>query len=298
MLVFQDFLTKWPLVFPMPDQKSQRIAELLVGEVIPLFGVPEALLSDRGTNLLSHLRYDICTLLGNIKLNTTAYHPQCDGMVERFNRTLKSHAAETGGHVWIAVGCVYTQRLIGLSQCSTRLDQREAIVPAVRNRLSYSHGSSSTRVRANRDTGLPGGSDPLSLYCKKASRRSNQGCPDPIRYDQRSKEGNYQLGDWVMVKFPQEETGRLRKISRPWHPLYRIIDRRDPDVTVVKIYAPQDGGASDSICTLPTTAALRFLLVWDQTLQPWETTQVGRPVASWRAVSTKAPIYRTWGSLS
>ena len=52
MLVFQDFLTKWPLVFPMPDQKSQRIAELLVGEVIPLFSVPEALLSDRGTNLL------------------------------------------------------------------------------------------------------------------------------------------------------------------------------------------------------------------------------------------------------
>ena len=30
VLVFQDFLTKWPLVFPMPDQKSQRIAELLV----------------------------------------------------------------------------------------------------------------------------------------------------------------------------------------------------------------------------------------------------------------------------
>ena len=82
VLVFQDFLTKWPLVFPMPDQKSQRIAELLVREVIPLFGVPEALLSDRGTNLLSHLMYDICTLLGITKLNTTAYHPQCDGMVE------------------------------------------------------------------------------------------------------------------------------------------------------------------------------------------------------------------------
>ena len=60
-------------------------------------------------------------------------------------------------------------------------------------------------------------------------------------YDQRSKEVNYQLGDWVMVKFPQEETGRLRKLSRPWHGPYRIIDRRDPDVTVVKIYAPQEG---------------------------------------------------------
>lgn len=49
----QDFLTKWPFAFPMIDQKTHLIAELLVTEVIPLFGVPEVLLSDTGT--LSHL---------------------------------------------------------------------------------------------------------------------------------------------------------------------------------------------------------------------------------------------------
>ena len=59
VVVFQDFLSKWPLVFPVPDQKTVRIARLLAEEVIPLFGVPEALLSDRGTNLLSHLMLDI-----------------------------------------------------------------------------------------------------------------------------------------------------------------------------------------------------------------------------------------------
>ena len=59
-------------------------------KIVPMFGVPEALLSDRGANLLSHLMLDVCRLLGIEKLNTTAYHPECDGMVERFNRTLKS----------------------------------------------------------------------------------------------------------------------------------------------------------------------------------------------------------------
>ena len=59
VLVFQDFLTKWPMVYPMPDQKSLRIAELLVNEVIPQFEVPESLLSDRGTNLLSYLMTDV-----------------------------------------------------------------------------------------------------------------------------------------------------------------------------------------------------------------------------------------------
>ena len=41
VIVFQDYLTKFPLVFPVPDQKTIRLSCLLVEEVIPLFGVPK-----------------------------------------------------------------------------------------------------------------------------------------------------------------------------------------------------------------------------------------------------------------
>lgn len=64
VLVFQDYLTKWPLVYFIPNQKRIKIAQTLVKEVIPFFGVPQALSSDRGTNLLSHSMRDICDLLG------------------------------------------------------------------------------------------------------------------------------------------------------------------------------------------------------------------------------------------
>ena len=88
------------MVFATPDQKAFRIARILAEEIVPIFGVPECLLSDRGTNLLSHLMKDICDFLGIKKLNTTGYHPQCDGMVERFNRTLiamlRKHADKYG----------------------------------------------------------------------------------------------------------------------------------------------------------------------------------------------------------
>ena len=88
------------MVFAKPDQKTEQIVQVLVKELIPFCGVCEALLSDRGTNLLSHVVLDVCELLGIKKLNTTAYHPQCDGLVERYNRTLKTaqrkHAARFG----------------------------------------------------------------------------------------------------------------------------------------------------------------------------------------------------------
>ena len=110
VVVVQDLFTKWPFAFAVPDQKTERIARLLAEEVIPCFGVPEALLSDRGTNLLSRLMIDLCKMLGIEKLNTTAYHPQCDGTVERFNRTLKTalrkHAAR--------FGCQWDQHLSGI----------------------------------------------------------------------------------------------------------------------------------------------------------------------------------------
>ena len=87
-IVFMDYLTKWPEVFPSTDQKAETIARLLVEHVVARHGVPEQLLSDRGPNFLSELLREVCTLLGIEKINTSGYHPQTDGLVERFNRTV------------------------------------------------------------------------------------------------------------------------------------------------------------------------------------------------------------------
>ena len=46
-------------MFAAPDQKAVRIAKLLE-ELIPMFGCPESLLSDRGTNLLATVMQDVC----------------------------------------------------------------------------------------------------------------------------------------------------------------------------------------------------------------------------------------------
>ena len=54
-IVFVDYLTKWPEVFPAKDQSALTIARLLVGKVVTRHGVPAQLLSDRGASFLSNL---------------------------------------------------------------------------------------------------------------------------------------------------------------------------------------------------------------------------------------------------
>ena len=51
-------------------------------------GCPKVLLSDQGTNFTSKLIKEVNKLLNCKKVQTTTYHPQCNGLVERFNRTL------------------------------------------------------------------------------------------------------------------------------------------------------------------------------------------------------------------
>ena len=67
-IVFQDLFIKWPMVYAAPDQKATKLAKILENEIVPMFGVPKALLSDHGTNLLSCLMQNVCKLLGMKKL--------------------------------------------------------------------------------------------------------------------------------------------------------------------------------------------------------------------------------------
>ena len=94
ILIVADYFSKWVEAFPMPNQEACTVADLFVKEVVCRFGVPLLIHSDQGRNFESAVLTEMCQMLGMHKTRTTAYHPQSDGMVERFNGTLEDQLAK------------------------------------------------------------------------------------------------------------------------------------------------------------------------------------------------------------
>jgi len=85
-----DRFTRWPEVIPLSDTSTPTCARALVSHWIARFGLPAHLSSDRGPQFTSELWSAVAQLLGIQLHRTTAYHPQANGLVERFHRHLKS----------------------------------------------------------------------------------------------------------------------------------------------------------------------------------------------------------------
>jgi hypothetical protein len=88
ILVLADCFTKWTEAYAIPDQESLTITRVIVNEFISRFGVPLQLHSDQGRSFEAKLFKDLCDFLQIDKTRTTSQHPQSNGHVERFNRTL------------------------------------------------------------------------------------------------------------------------------------------------------------------------------------------------------------------
>ena len=241
-VVFMDYLTKWPEVFATPNQTAPTIAKIFVEEIVSRHGVPHQLLSDRGPSFLSKLFLGVCSLLGTKKVNTSAYHPQTDGLVERFNRTL-------------------------INMLSKRVGAREwdELLPyvlfAYRSMLQTSTGESPFRLLYGRDPQLPTEAvlcppvqrDLIQLddynttmtqmmseawelaqrNLKKAQKKQK------FHHDKKSRNSDFQVGDRVFVFMPVLKSGPAHKLARPFKGPFRVIGMYPTGVEVVPVDKPK-----------------------------------------------------------
>ncbi|UYV63831.1 hypothetical protein LAZ67_2005771 [Cordylochernes scorpioides] len=71
-----------------PERGAIEIAKLLIEEVVLKHGAPREMITERGKCFISQVIKEINALCGIGHRFTTAYHPQTNGLTERFNKTL------------------------------------------------------------------------------------------------------------------------------------------------------------------------------------------------------------------
>ena len=84
VLVICDYATRYPEAIPLKSIDAAHVAEEII-KVFARVGVPEEILTDQGSNFTSQLLAELYRLLHIHPICTSPYHPQTNGLVERFN---------------------------------------------------------------------------------------------------------------------------------------------------------------------------------------------------------------------
>ncbi|XP_058879681.1 uncharacterized protein LOC131737088 [Acipenser ruthenus] len=242
VLVAMDYFSKWPEVYALPDQEASTVADALIEGFFSRFGVPQELHSDQGRNFESRIFAEMCRRLGIKKTRTTPLHPQSDGLVERFNRTLLAQLA------------IVTSR----NQRDWDL-QLPLIMLAYRTAVQESTGCTPALLLLGRElqtpaelvfgrppdaTALPPGPE----YARRLQDRIDAahqfardcllaaGIRQKRNYDVREKGRHFKVGELVWVYGPKRKKGRCPKLDSPWVGPCRILQQLGEVVYRVQIH--------------------------------------------------------------
>ena len=241
VLVVGDYFSKWVEAFAIPDQEATTVAAKLVDEVYCRFSPPEQLHSDQGRQFESELVKEICKILRIAKSRTTPYHPQGDGLVERFNRTLKQMLATTLRDYlfdWeerLRKVCMAYNTSV---HCSTGYTPfylmygREARLP-----IDIAYGTKTPE------------SEPVGEYAARLKKSLTEAYSDVQHqletthqrqkeiYDKKVHGKPYKKGDLVWLYNPAIPQGQARKLHHPWTGPFRVLERiGEADYRIKEVY--------------------------------------------------------------
>ena len=236
ILVITDVFTKWVEAFPLKTTVAETLASVFVNEVVSRFGVPSQLHSDQGANFCSEVINAMCRQLGIERSRNTAYHPQGNGQVERFNRTLESMLAKVvadNQRDWdkhlpqvlfayrtsLHETTKFTPFFLNFGRSPTLpidimlgrepQEQNPQAIPQYVQHLRESLGRAFTLVRHH-----------LDLNHRRQKERQYDGTAYATQ--------ELKIRDRVWLFVPAVKTGRTKKLSSLWRGPYTILDKTSP----------------------------------------------------------------------
>jgi transposase InsO family protein len=88
ILAFQDDLSKYVLAVPIGQQHAETLARAFVANIVLKYGTPRILQTDQGANFINKIFRNTCKILKIKKIQSTAFHPESQGSIERSHHVL------------------------------------------------------------------------------------------------------------------------------------------------------------------------------------------------------------------
>ena len=85
-----DRFSRWPIAVPIKNMQADTVAAAFYNNWVTQFGTPLSITTDQGTQFEGNLFTSLARLIGANKIKTSPYHPQSNGILERWHRTLKT----------------------------------------------------------------------------------------------------------------------------------------------------------------------------------------------------------------
>jgi transposase InsO family protein len=242
VLVITDYFTKWVEVVALPNQTALTTCKALMEKVVLYHGPPKKIITDRGSNFTSKLFNHLCQALNTKHTTTTAYHPQSNGLTERFNKTVVEMIRK-----YIAEGFENWEEALGLVASAYRNSVHSSTMETP---YFLNHGRDPSMVVDQFLIPQPKIVTPRD-YKSQLMQRLNEAfalarenlvearARQKIQYDKRAKELLYEVGDKVLLDVRVVIPGTSKKLNPIYQGPYRIF-KVHPNHTVE--IRPYDGG--------------------------------------------------------
>ena len=138
--MFVDCYSKFTILVPSSNHTVNTVSEALLRHVIPYFGTPRRLLSDRGREFISDIWTKLLRSLGIQRVLTSPYHPEGNAINERSHKTLNN---------------MLRARLLEGSSSKAWVDKVPGIMLTLNAMPHEPHGFSASMIATGREPTLP-----------------------------------------------------------------------------------------------------------------------------------------------
>ena len=243
VMVVTDHFTRFSQAYLVPSQTAKETAGALWTH-FDLFGIPARLLTDQGSNFTSKLLQEVCSIANISKLRTSPHHPEGNGQVERFNRTLyrmlaklpKEQKDNWDQHLGRLVSAYNRTRhaTTGYSPFFLFYGRRPRLELDMQFPQNPGIPKSKAKFIQDLEKGIRWAHELAAETAQKEMNRQKR------YYDKRVRAVVLQPGDLVLL---QQEVPRTRfKLRMKWEEEpYEVLSRTGPQVPVYKIKNTKTG---------------------------------------------------------